>query len=170
MKKPPIHKPMLHKPPIHKTPVHKPTLKRGLIWVVVVTVITVLFLGARSYYWSEPAVDEDGLFAKIIMDHPKGPTYTFLARISHKEYYIYIAHPGIIYEVLKIPGFILNIDRHKGGPIGQRSILSLRIAMLMFQYAVILFLLLALMPHSREPQPRDWLRFGTCLLYTSRCV
>ncbi len=145
------------------SPTHKPTRQPFLIWLAVVTVITVLFFGVRSHYWSEPAVDEDGLFAKIIMDHPKGPTYTFLARISHKEYYIYIAHPGIIYEVLKTPGFILTLNRHKGDAIDQQTVIPLRIAMSMFQYAVILLLLLTISPRSEEPTPRSWLPFGACV-------
>src|SRR5260370_21523432 len=116
---------------MRNSPIHKPTPQRFLIWLAVTTIITALFFGVRSSYWSEPAVDEDGIFAKIIIEHTKGPTYTFLARISHKEYYIYIAHPGIIYEVLKTPGFILNMNRHSGDPIDQRTIPSLRIAMSM---------------------------------------
>ena len=144
------------------SPIHKPAPQPFPIWLAVITVITALFFGARSYYWSEPAVDEDGIFAKIIMDHTKGPTYIFLARISHRESYIYIAHPGIIYEVLKTPGFILNMNRHKGDPIDQRTVVSMRIAMSMFQYTVILLLLWAVIPRSKDPRLRGWLPFGAC--------
>jgi len=94
------------------------------IWLAVMTVITALFFGARSYYWSEPAVDEDGIFAKIIMDHTKGPHISFLLE-SHIEILHLYSHPGIIYEVLKTPGFILNMNRHKGDPIDQRTVVSM---------------------------------------------
>src|SRR5271157_3148572 len=144
------------------SPIHKPAPQPFLIWLAAMTVITAAFFGARSCYWSEPAVDEDGIFAKIVMDHTKGPTYIFLARISHKEYYIYIAHPGIIYEVLKTPGFILNMNRHKGDAIGQRTVVSMRIAMSMFQYTVMLLLLLAVIPRREDPGPRGWLPFCAC--------
>jgi hypothetical protein len=144
--------------------VRKPTLLRLIICLAVVSIITTVFLATRSYYATEPAVDEDGVFTKIIMDNVKGPAYAFIARISDKDHYIYIAHPGIMYEVLKAPGFVLNMNRHKGDPIDQRTILSLRIAMSMFQYAVVVLLLFALLPRieDRSARPQDWLPFGAC--------
>ena len=76
-------------------------MKRSIIPLLLITIV---YFGARAPYFSQVLVGEEGLFAKVFYDHPRGPNYILAGRIDGQEYYDPLQHPGVMCEMLGMLG------------------------------------------------------------------
>ncbi len=111
----------------------------------------ILYFLLRLPFYPARMVGEDGMFADIFLNHPEGPNYLQIARIDGKEIYITANHPGLIYEILALSGYLFKIFISFETLSDFETTFLLRFAYSFFQLIIwILFIIILTKAHNNQ--------------------
>jgi glycosyltransferase involved in cell wall biosynthesis len=83
----------------------------GNDWVRVGAVVLVLIAYAltRTFFYLQPLIDEEGLFAYMLAHAPAGPAYGLIARLGGQDLREPLLHPAGLYEIYGRLGQLLRL-------------------------------------------------------------
>ena len=72
--------------------------------MLLIILFAIIFIAIRIPFFENNVRGEEGIFAEIFINHPKGPKYLQIARINGKEVFIYPNHASMISETISFFG------------------------------------------------------------------
>ena len=113
------------------------------IQISLILFFCIFYFVVRIPYYSRYLLGEEGAFADLFINHPKGPNYILKGRVDGKGFYGPPAHPGLIYETIsltgKIGGNFIQFDTQNE----ERTTIILRFIFSLYQFFSFLLLVIS---------------------------
>jgi hypothetical protein len=79
-------------------------MQKNMKRFLLIFLYVLLFFAVRFYFYQSPLIDEEGMFAEIVVNRPDAPNFLLSGRIDGQNIYHWPAHPIGMYYLVRATG------------------------------------------------------------------